>query len=216
MIRVLKLQRVGLINPTVVEYKGKVLATNQLDIESTCNLWRCHFGFYPTEKIDLAMTKKEFSVIQQKTLSSVKSVYDLFYEYNFIPRVFDSNEEVSEWNMYRTNEVEKLKSENTALRKEADENAALSMENKMRADRLETENAALRERLEKAVELPSGDRVWFITEDEEGKESYIISKPTDRLTVDELYEIGKKYFTTREVAESRLAELKGGEGCAKT
>lgn len=152
MIRVLKLQRVGLINPTVVEYKGKVLATNQLDIESTCNLWRCHFGFYPTEKIDLAMTKKEFSVIQQKTLSSVKSVYDLFYEYNFIPRVFDSNEEVSEWNMYRTNEVEKLKSENTALRKEADENAALSMKNKMRADRLETENAALRERLEKAVD----------------------------------------------------------------
>ena len=73
---------------------------------------------------------------------------------------------------------------------------------------LQSENAALRERLEKAVELPSGDRVWFITEDEEGKESYIISKPTDCLTVDELYEIGKKYFTTREAAEARLAELK--------
>lgn len=116
MNRVLKLQRVGLINPTVVEYEGKVLATNQLDIESTCNLWRCHFGFYPTEKIDLAMTKKNFSVIQQKTLSSVKSVYDLFYERNFIPRVFDSNEEVSKWDMYRTNEVEKLKAENATLR----------------------------------------------------------------------------------------------------
>lgn len=76
---------------------------------------------------------------------------------------------------------------------------------------LKAENAALRERLDKAVELPSGDRVWFITEDEEEKESYIISKPTDRLTVDELYEIGKKYFTTREVAEARLAELKGGK-----
>ena len=74
---------------------------------------------------------------------------------------------------------------------------------------LKAENAALRERLDKAVELPSGDRVWFITEDEEEKESYIISKPTDRLTVDELYEIGKKYFTTREVAEARLAELGG-------
>lgn len=74
---------------------------------------------------------------------------------------------------------------------------------------LESENAALRERLGKAWELPFGDRVWFITEDEEGAESYIISKPTDLLTVDELYEIGKKYFTTREAAEARLAELKG-------
>ena len=73
---------------------------------------------------------------------------------------------------------------------------------------LKAENASLRERLEKAVELPSGDRVWFITEDEEGKESYIISKPTDRLTVDELYEIGKKYFTTCEAAKKAVEELK--------
>ena len=71
---------------------------------------------------------------------------------------------------------------------------------------LQSENATLHERLEKSMELPSGDRVWFITEDEEGEESYIISKPTDRLTVDELYEIGKKYFTTREAAEAHLAE----------
>lgn len=78
-------------------------------------------------------------------------------------------------------------------------------------EKFKSENAKLRAKLDKAVELPSGDRVWFITEDEEGKESYIISKPTDRLTVDELYEIGKKYFTTREAAKARLAELKGGE-----
>ena len=77
--------------------------------------------------------------------------------------------------------------------------------------RLKAENAELRERLSRAVELPFGDRVWFITEDEEGAESYIISKPTDLLTVDELYEIGKKYFTTREAAEKRLAELNGGK-----
>lgn len=77
-------------------------------------------------------------------------------------------------------------------------------------EHLKAENAALRERLEKAVELPSGDRVWFITEDEEGEESYVISKPTGCLTVDELYEIGKKYFTTREAAGKR-AELKGGD-----
>ena len=116
MNKVLKLQRVGLMTPTVVEYKGKVLATNQLDIEDTCNLWRSHFNFYPTEKVELAMTQKEFSVIQQKTLSSVKSVYDLFYERNFIPRVFEETEEPAEWEMYRTRELEKLQAENAALR----------------------------------------------------------------------------------------------------
>lgn len=126
MNKVLKLQRVGLITPTVVEYEGKVLATNHLDIESLCNLWRVHFGFYTTEKVDLAMTKKQFSAIQQKTLSSVKSVYELFYERNFIPREFEANEEHTEWGMYRNKEIEKL----------------------------QAENAALRERLEKAVELP--------------------------------------------------------------
>ena len=125
MNKVLKLQRVGLITPTVVEYEGKVLATNHLDIESTCNLWRVHFGFYPTEKVDIAMIKKQFSSNQQKTLSSVKSVYELFYERNFIPRVFEANEEHTEWGMYRNKELEKL----------------------------EAENAALRERLDKAVEL---------------------------------------------------------------
>lgn len=75
---------------------------------------------------------------------------------------------------------------------------------------LKSKNAALRERLEKAVELPSKDRVWYITEDEEGQESYIMSKPVSFLTVEELkYEMGKKYLSTREAAEARLAELKG-------
>ena len=116
MNKVLKLQRVGLITPTVVEYEGKVLATNHLDIESTCNLWRVHFGFYLKEKVDIAMTKKQFSSIQQKTLSSVKSVYELFYERDFIPRVFEANEEHTEWSMYRNKELEKLEAENAALR----------------------------------------------------------------------------------------------------
>ena len=75
--------------------------------------------------------------------------------------------------------------------------------------KLRMENAALRERLEKAIELPSGDRVWYITKDEEGQESYIIPKPTSSLTVEELkYEMDKKYFSTREAAEARLKETK--------
>ena len=75
--------------------------------------------------------------------------------------------------------------------------------------KLRIENAALRERLEKAIELPSGDRVWYIAKDEEGQESYIIPKPTSSLTIEELkYEMDKKYFPTREAAEARLKEIK--------
>lgn len=76
--------------------------------------------------------------------------------------------------------------------------------------KLQTENAELRERLDKAIELPPGDRVWYIAEDEEGQESYIIPKPTSSLTIEELkYGMDKKYFSTREAAEVRLKEIKG-------
>lgn len=44
--------------------------------------------------------------------------------------------------------IDHLEAENAELRDEADENAALSIENKMRADRLEAENADLRTELE--------------------------------------------------------------------
>lgn len=82
----------------------------------------------------------------------------------------------------------------------------------VQCEQLKAENAALRERLDKAVELPPGDRVWYIAEDEEGQESYIISKPTISLTVEELkYEMDKKYFSTRAAAEACLVELKRGK-----
>lgn len=45
---------------------------------------------------------------------------------------------------YAAQYIEELRAENAALRNEADENAALSIEAKMRADRLEAENAILR------------------------------------------------------------------------
>lgn len=75
--------------------------------------------------------------------------------------------------------------------------------------KLRMENAELRARLENAVGLPPGDRVWYIAQDEEGQESYIIPKPTSSVTVEELkYEMDKKYFLTREAAEARLKEIK--------
>ena len=182
-----------------MENEGKVLAINHLDVESTCNLWRVHFGFYPTEKVDLVMTKKQFLSIQQKTLSSVKSVYELFYERNFIPREFEANEEPAEWGMYRNKEIEELKAE----------------------------NAALRERLDKAVESPVklGDEVFFFDFDKiEVQQGKVIGirwnyfTPSNPVWVRVQYDIPmiKKdcdievwlsmVFTSREAAEARLKE----------
>lgn len=208
MNKVLKLQRFGLMTPTVVEYKGKILATNQLDIDNICHLWRIHFCIYPEEEVDLVMTEKQFSVIQQKTLSSVKSVYELLYERNFIPRVFEPTEEPAEWGMYRNKEIEKL----------------------------QAENAALCERLEKSVELPFrvGQELYMIDDFthanvwkgvcsgievmqtlipqqlifyvyaafEDPDNRTVIARKFTNETLNEIY-------ITREAAESRLAELKG-------
>ena len=99
---------------------------------------------------------------------------------------------------------------------------------------LEAENAALRERLEKAVELPCkvGDTIFYVQyfcdykgcdsttqqfccgckemiEREKHKEKYVICEKS--FVLKDLEKIGKKYFTTREAAEARLAELKGGQ-----
>ena len=190
MNKVLKLQRIGLMTPTAVEYKGKILATNQLDIESTCNLWRNHFGFYPTERVDLAMTEKDFSVIQQKPLASSKSVYELFCEQNFIPRVFEITEKFAEWGIYRNNEVDALK----------------------------TENAALRERLEKSVELPAKVMIERTIVNGKLKNTQKAQAFNGRIGVvyrDEtkwnglLVDICSEKSFDYESAEARLAELKG-------
>ena len=99
-------------------------------------------------------------------------------------------------------------------------------------ERLQAENAALRERLEKAVELPCkvGDTIFYVQyfcdykgcdsttqqfccgckemiEREKHKEKYVICEKS--FVLKDLEKIGKKYFTTREAAEARLAELKG-------
>lgn len=86
--------------------------------------------------------------------------------------------------------IKRLKSENVALRNEADENAALSMENKMRADRLEEENAALRERLEKAVK-DVAERI----------ENALFCEFADDMT----------FKMARRIEEVIKAELKGGK-----
>lgn len=97
-------------------------------------------------------------------------------------------------------EIRRLEAENVALRNEADENAALSMENKMRADRLEKENAVLHERLDKAVELP---RTEISPYDSNDTMLYYI----------EAGHIQQECFNNKfpEQLQARLAELKGGK-----
>lgn len=98
--------------------------------------------------------------------------------------------------------------------------------------RLKAENAVLRERLSRAVELPCkvGDTIFYVQyfcdykgcdsttqqfccgckemiEREKHKEKYVICEKS--FVLKDLEKIGKKYFTTREAAEARLAELKG-------
>ena len=99
-------------------------------------------------------------------------------------------------------------------------------------EQLKAENAALRERLSRAVELPCkvGDNIFYVQyfcdykgcdsitqqfccgckemiEREKHKEKYVICEKS--FVLKDLEKIGKKYFTTREAAEARLAELKG-------
>lgn len=100
--------------------------------------------------------------------------------------------------------------------------------------RLKAENAALRERLDKAVELKVkvGDKIycihgmsdpiiieWQVDEIRITDHNYILhlviaGTKNYRNELSQYY--GKWWFTTREAAEARLAELKGEKGCAKT
>lgn len=200
MIKILKLQRFGFVNPTVVEYQGKTLATNKLDLKSTCDFWRVYFGIYPNETIYLLMSKKDFSAIRNKAFSSVKSAYELFLDQNIIPQEMKESEKLIEWGMYRNNEIESLNEE----------------------------NAALRERLEKAVELPVkvGDTAYLLSQTSRCPAGEIVeAKIIDFIGWEGGYrftakggrewfsflrgDIGTWVFTTREAAEARLAELKG-------
>ena len=112
------------------------------------------------------------------------------------------------WKELLLEEIKALESDNVSLRNEADENAALSMESKMRADRLEAENAALRERLEKAVELPFVPTDYHI---EAWLAEIKVSLTDESATIVVPVYIYQK-FDNEEAAFARLAELKGGKG----
>lgn len=123
--------------------------------------------------------------------------------------------------------AEALREENEALIREADENAALAMQHKMRADDLAKENAELKARLEKAVELPVkvGDTVWLVGYIHVSADAHlqcVEAKIIDLMMMKDLVrygaqegdwchdftnaDIGRWVFMTREAAEAKIAE----------
>lgn len=99
-------------------------------------------------------------------------------------------------------------------------------------EELQAENASLRARLEKAVELPCkiGDEVYEVHGkcdrkncvyngyygqwrcDYGGKTNCNPFITVNKFCYSDIPRVGKTIFVTKEAAEARLAELKGGEG----
>jgi hypothetical protein len=72
-----ELKRIGLNNPTEVEYKGKTLVTVGLDVKSLVKTWRDTFDLKDHD-IYLEMTKEQMDCISRPVLG--KSVKCLFEE----------------------------------------------------------------------------------------------------------------------------------------
>lgn len=131
-----------------------------------------------------------------------------FDEMGFSPTTVceDPEGHAVKWKELLLEEIKALESDNVSLCNEADENASLSMENKMRADRLEKKNADLRKRLEKAVELPFYPDDYHIELD---LARIIVSTRNQSCTIAIPVYV---YINCDDEnsAETRLTELKGG------
>ena len=73
-------KRIGLVTPTIVVYEGKELTTQGLDIETLVDTWQRTFFRLSRQWICLGLKHKDFNAIQQRTLTGVKSVLELFYD----------------------------------------------------------------------------------------------------------------------------------------
>ena len=72
----LTLKRIGLNNPTEVEYKGKTIVTVGLDVETLVKTWRETFNL--KDEVLFLETDKDTMTGLKKSTSNSKSVYDLF------------------------------------------------------------------------------------------------------------------------------------------
>ena len=78
---IIELEKIGLQNPTRVNCKGRVLETQGLSIEQLVSLWKAYYEIPPFVRIYLEpIDDKLYNSLHQKTISSQKSVIDLFAE----------------------------------------------------------------------------------------------------------------------------------------
>ena len=75
----LDLKRIGLNNPTEVEYEGKTLITVGLSIEQLVETWRDSFNLHDCN-IFLEMNEDTFNWAKEKWTDSEKSIEELFAE----------------------------------------------------------------------------------------------------------------------------------------
>ena len=76
---------IGLYNPTKVIYEGTKIISVGLGIDALCEMWRREFDLFGEDRITLLFSnKKDYQIIKQKTLSSAKSVEEMFYDNGFI------------------------------------------------------------------------------------------------------------------------------------
>lgn len=83
----IELKRIGLNNPTEVEYKGKSLVTVGLDIETLVKTWRDTFSLQDHD-IYLETTKEEIEKLSTSG-AGAKSVKELFEEQRVFLREVD-------------------------------------------------------------------------------------------------------------------------------
>lgn len=82
----LTLKRIGLNNPTEIEYKGKTLITVGLDIETLVNTWRDSFNLQE-ENLFVETDKETINALNNRpSVSWCKSVMELLAERNVFLR----------------------------------------------------------------------------------------------------------------------------------
>lgn len=78
---IIKLEKIGLHNPTRVSCNGRVLETQGLSIEQLASLWKAYYEIPPFVRIYLeTIDDKLYNSLHQKTISSQKSIAELFEE----------------------------------------------------------------------------------------------------------------------------------------
>ena len=84
----LELKRLGLNNPTEVEYNGKTLVTVGLDVETLVKTWRDTFDLQKHD-IYLEASKKLIEEVSGRAVGSIKSVKELLEEERVFLREVD-------------------------------------------------------------------------------------------------------------------------------